>query len=557
MLTACATSRRRSAPRRRCESCSLDVARGRGARRRRRERLRQEHAREDPRRRPPPGRGQSESPARPRARPALAAQRASRVASRRSSRRSSSPSRGRCSTTSGLAPIACSVRRRHARREDAPRAARLWPSCSARLRRLGAVRSRSCRSAPGRPAASRARSCASPRILILDEATSALDVATRDRLFAIVDRPRRTGSQRDLHLASHGRDRGDRRPHHGPALGRERRDARRASSQRRRAARAADDRQRRISPAPVASAGRRTSVRRRRCCSAHELRLRRDGRGRSTSSCARGEIVGRRRASRATARTRSSRRCAASRVTRRAGRSALLGRRGGRRSARPRDAAQRGIAYVPRERRADALFETLSIRENFALPTVGADAPPGPGLAPADRRVASRAYIDQPADRARRAASDRDHHAQRRQPAEGRDGPLACGASRGSCCSTTRRAASTSAPSATSTRCSRRWRAEGVAIVMVSTELDEHVELMDRVLVFREQSLFAELDRARSSRARRSWPASSGRERQAMPDLRQLTVRHTFVFALPARARAARRERRRAARVRRPRELGR
>jgi ABC-type sugar transport system ATPase subunit len=41
---------------------------------------------------------------------------------------------------------------------------------------------------------------------------------------------------------------------------------------------------------------------------------------------------------------------------------------------------------------------------------------------------------------------------------------------------------------------------EGVAIVMLSTELDEHVELMDRVLVFREHELFRELDRSELSR---------------------------------------------------------
>lgn len=42
--------------------------------------------------------------------------------------------------------------------------------------------------------------------------------------------------------------------------------------------------------------------------------------------------------------------------------------------------------------------------------------------------------------------------------------------------------------------------AEGLAIVMLSTELDEHIELMDRVLVFREHELVDELDRASLSR---------------------------------------------------------
>jgi ABC-type sugar transport system ATPase subunit len=41
---------------------------------------------------------------------------------------------------------------------------------------------------------------------------------------------------------------------------------------------------------------------------------------------------------------------------------------------------------------------------------------------------------------------------------------------------------------------------DGMAVVMLSSELDEHVELMDRVLVFREHEVFAELDRAALSR---------------------------------------------------------
>jgi ABC-type sugar transport system ATPase subunit len=41
---------------------------------------------------------------------------------------------------------------------------------------------------------------------------------------------------------------------------------------------------------------------------------------------------------------------------------------------------------------------------------------------------------------------------------------------------------------------------EGLAVVMLSTELDEQVELMDRVLVFREHQLFCELDRGELSR---------------------------------------------------------
>jgi ABC-type sugar transport system ATPase subunit len=40
-----------------------------------------------------------------------------------------------------------------------------------------------------------------------------------------------------------------------------------------------------------------------------------------------------------------------------------------------------------------------------------------------------------------------------------------------------------------------------MAVVMLSSELDEHVELMDRVLVFREHEVFAELERTSLSRS--------------------------------------------------------
>jgi ABC-type sugar transport system ATPase subunit len=42
----------------------------------------------------------------------------------------------------------------------------------------------------------------------------------------------------------------------------------------------------------------------------------------------------------------------------------------------------------------------------------------------------------------------------------------------------------------------------GVAVVMLSTEVDEHVELMDRVLVFREGELAAEIPRRDATRGR-------------------------------------------------------
>ena len=51
-------------------------------------------------------------------------------------------------------------------------------------------------------------------------------------------------------------------------------------------------------------------------------------------------------------------------------------------------------------------------------------------------------------------------------------------------------------------RLPRELSRQGLTVVMLSSEVDEHVELMDRVLVFREGSLATELTRAELSRDR-------------------------------------------------------
>ncbi len=140
----------------------LRAAGRRGPRARRRERLRQVDGGQDPERRPHPGRR------RDRARAASTSRRSGRrarrraAASSRSSRRCSSPSRARCSTTSGSAPTSTwrtrvSPREKRARAQaDARRAAR--PRARPEHGRRGAL----AVGPPGVRDRARAR-CATPR----------------------------------------------------------------------------------------------------------------------------------------------------------------------------------------------------------------------------------------------------------------------------------------------------------------------------------------------------------------------------------------------------------
>jgi ABC-type sugar transport system ATPase subunit len=163
----------------------------------------------------------------------------------------------------------------------------------------------------------------------------------------------------------------------------------------------------------------------------------------------------------------------------------------------PVQAADCDIAYVPRERARDSLFSWMTIRENFALPTLAKDSRFG-WLSPRSSRRRFASYIDRlqivlgsPDDAITTLSGGNQQRviiarwlafAPRilllNDPTRGIDinskndlyvlfGALA---------------------------------SESLAVVMLSTELDEHVELMDRVLVFREHELFCELDRSELSR---------------------------------------------------------
>ena len=156
----------------------------------------------------------------------------------------------------------------------------------------------------------------------------------------------------------------------------------------------------------------------------------------------------------------------------------------------PWDAAKHGIVYVPRERRIDGMFETLSTLENFALPTLRRDA-----VGPFVRNGSTGRRFDAYRDRLKIRA-----------PSAGASITTLSGGNQQKVVISRWLAAEPrilllNDPTRGIDLGAKRdiyellssLTDEGVAVVMLSTEVDELLELMDRVLVFREHELFAEL----------------------------------------------------------------
>jgi ABC-type sugar transport system ATPase subunit len=159
-------------------------------------------------------------------------------------------------------------------------------------------------------------------------------------------------------------------------------------------------------------------------------------------------------------------------------------------------AADNGIAYVPRERR-QALFGWMSIRENFGLPTLTQDARGG-WLRNASTRKRLANYVDrlgivlgQDGDRITTLSGGNQQKVViARWLAAGPRILLLNDPTRGIDFGAKRDLYGLLAELAR----------DGVAVVMLSSELDEHVELMDRVLVFREHQLERVIARSDLSR---------------------------------------------------------
>ncbi|HZZ55016.1 MAG TPA: sugar ABC transporter ATP-binding protein [Trebonia sp.] len=163
----------------------------------------------------------------------------------------------------------------------------------------------------------------------------------------------------------------------------------------------------------------------------------------------------------------------------------------------PRAARRHGIAYVPRERRGEGMFEQLSIWENFGLTRLRHDAVAGV-VSPrrtarrlaeygGPLRVKMRHYNDPIATLSggnqqkviiARALADHPSILLLNDPARGVD-----------------LSAKQDLYEALHELC-----AAGTAIVVLSTEVDELVQLADRVIVFRDHEAVAEIPRSALSR---------------------------------------------------------
>jgi ABC-type sugar transport system ATPase subunit len=157
-----------------------------------------------------------------------------------------------------------------------------------------------------------------------------------------------------------------------------------------------------------------------------------------------------------------------------------------------RQARDLGMVYVPRDRRSESLFPTLSIRDNFAASSLSPDRRWGLlRRSRTDRRLGH--YREQLAIKLASPGSlittlsggNQQKVVMARWLAVKPKILLLNDPTRGVDLNAKRDLY----------KLLRELAAEGIAVVMLSTELDELIELMDRVLVFREGSVVAELNR--------------------------------------------------------------
>ncbi|GGN33818.1 sugar ABC transporter ATP-binding protein [Streptomyces fuscichromogenes] len=165
----------------------------------------------------------------------------------------------------------------------------------------------------------------------------------------------------------------------------------------------------------------------------------------------------------------------------------------------PRRARDLGIAYVARDRRGESILPWMSILDNFAVATADRDVRGGLlSEAAAERRFAH--YVERLAIKYGRSSDavttlsggNQQKVVIARWLAADPEILLLNDPTRGIDVGAKRDLY----------RLLRELSAQGLTVVMLSSEVDEHVELMDRVLVFREGSLAAGLARTELDRER-------------------------------------------------------
>jgi ABC-type sugar transport system ATPase subunit len=164
-----------------------------------------------------------------------------------------------------------------------------------------------------------------------------------------------------------------------------------------------------------------------------------------------------------------------------------------------RDAVRNGVVYVPRDRRTESIFESRSVLDNFALPT--------------QKRDSSLGIIS-----TRRTVRRFREYVERLRIVTARNRNLITTLSGGNQQKVVTARWLAADPAVLLLNDPTRGvdfgakrdiyqvlldvARTGVAVVMLSTEVDEHLELMDRILVFREAAVALEIKRGEATRRR-------------------------------------------------------
>lgn len=165
--------------------------------------------------------------------------------------------------------------------------------------------------------------------------------------------------------------------------------------------------------------------------------------------------------------------------------------------AGPEAGEEARIAYLPRDRRTSSIFSWMPIRDNFSISTLDEDVRGG---------FIRRGQVNERLEQWRERLSIKYGHAS--DPITTLSGGNQQKVILARWLATDPRVLLLNDPTRGIDIRAKRdlYRVaidlanQGLAVVMLSSEMDEHIELMDKVWVFREMDLFAEIDRSELSR---------------------------------------------------------